>query len=85
MVDHPKQEWNSHVHKDRAENDWGGYAIVRGVNPIAKGYRKGDILAFAKEDSDTGAVQQIVVATIDGKTLVPGVWYGADLERRTVN
>ena len=40
---------------------------------------------FAKEDGTTGGIQQIVVATIDGKTLLPNVWYGANLERRTVN
>lgn len=84
MVDHPKREWNSHVQKNRGESTWNGYVIVRGVDPIAKGGQKGDILAFAKEDPDTGGVQQIVVAAIDGKTLLPGVWYGADLERRTV-
>lgn len=30
------------------------------------------------------AIQQIVVATIDGKKLRPNEWYGADLEKRTV-
>lgn len=43
------------------------------------------MLAFAKEDATTGLIQQIVVATIDGKTLLPGIWYGADLEKRMVN
>lgn len=41
-------------------------------------------LAFAKEDPVTGCIQQIVVATIDGKKLRPNEWYGADLEKRTV-
>lgn len=84
MADHPKREWNSHVQKDRAEA-CGGYAAVHGADPIAKGCRKGDVLAFAKEEPATGCIQQIVVATIDGKTLRPNVWYGADLEKRTVN
>ena len=83
MADHPKRKWNKHVRKDRAEA-WSGYAAVRGADPIAKGRRKGDVLAFAKEDPATGSIQQIVVATIDGKTLLPNVWYGANLEKRTV-
>ena len=84
MADHPKRKWNKHVRKDRAEAR-GGYAVVRGADPIAKGCRKGDVLAFAKEDPATGSIQQIVVATIDGKTLLPDVWYGANLEKRTVS
>ena len=84
MADHPKREWNSHVRKDQAEA-CDGYAAVRGADPIAKGCRKGDVLAFAKEDPATGSIQQIVVATIDGKTLLPDVWYGANLEKRTVS
>ena len=84
MADHPKREWNSHVRKDQAEA-CDGYAAVRGADPIAKGRRKGDVLAFAKEDPATGCIQQIVVATIDGKTLLPNVWYGVDLEKRMVS
>ena len=84
MADHPKRKWNKHGRKDRAEAR-GGYAVVRGADPIAKGCRKGDVLAFAKEDPATGSIQQIVVATIDGKTLLPDVWYGANLEKRTVS
>lgn len=84
MADHPKRKWNKHVRKDRAEAR-GGYAVVRGADPIAKGCRKGDVLAFAKEDPATGGIQQIVVATIDGKTLLPDVWYGANLEKRMVS
>ncbi len=70
--------------RTRAEA-WSGYAAVRGADPIAKGRRKGDVLAFAKEDPATGCIQQIVVATIDGKTLLPDVWYGANLEKRMVS
>ena len=84
MADHPKRKRNKHIRKDRAEA-WGGYAVVRGADPIAKGCRKGDVLAFAKEDPATGSIQQIVVATIDGKTLLPNVWYGVDLEKRMVS
>ena len=84
MADHPKRKRNSHVQKDKAVA-WSGYAAVRGADPIAKGGQKGDVLAFAKEHATTGLIQQIVGATIDGKTLLPGIWYGADLEKRMVN
>lgn len=84
MADHPKREWNKHVQKDKAVA-WSSYAVVRGTDPIAMGKKKGDILAFAKEDATTGLIQQIVVAIIDGKTFLPGNWYGADLEKRMVD
>ena len=84
MADHPKRKWNSNIKADKAEA-WNGYAAVRGADPIAKGTRNGDVLAFAKEDGTTGGIQQIVVAEIDGKTLQPGIWYGVELEKRMVN
>ena len=84
MADHPKRKWNSNIKVDKAEA-WNGYAAVRGADPIAKGTRNGDVLAFAKEDGTTGGIQQIVVAEIDGKTLQPGIWYGVELEKRMVN
>ena len=46
MADHPKRKWNSHVKKDKAMACC-GYAVVRGVDPVAQGSRKGDVLAFA--------------------------------------
>ena len=81
MADHPKRKWNSHVKKDKAVACC-GYAVVRGVDPVAQGSRKGDVLAFAKEDPVTGCIQKIVVATIDGKKLRPNEWYGADVEKK---
>ena len=54
MVDHPKLPINSHVERDFAHAR-NGYAIVRGLDPTAKG-EIGDILALAKE-------------SIDGKTI----------------
>ena len=76
--------FRSNIKADKAEA-WNGYAAVRGADPIAKGTRNGDVLAFAKEDGTTGGIQQIVVAEIDGKTLQPGIWYGVELEKRMVN
>ena len=81
MVDHPKRKWNCKVQKDKAEASWNGYAVVRGRDPIAKG-KNGDVLAFAKEDPDTGVIQQVTVTKVDGKAVLPNVWYDADLEKK---
>lgn len=80
MVDHPKREWSSHVIKDKGSAQYRYYAVVRGIDPIASG-PKGSILAFAKEDAD-GNISQIALAKVDGKKLLPNVWYGVDLVER---
>ena len=82
MADHPLREWNIHVRKDRAEAYW-GYAIVRGIDPAARG-KTGDMLAFAKEDPVSGRIVQIALAQIDGKKVRPDTWYGTDLTERQV-
>ena len=81
MVDHPLAKCASHVEKNcaKARN---GYAVVRGFDPIAQG-DLGDILAFAKEDPVTQKVIQIALSQVDGKKVLPCVWYGADLIERT--
>ena len=83
MVDHPRRVWSSHVAANRAMANC-GYAVVRGKDPVATG-RLGDILAFAKEAPDSEAIVQVAVGRVDGITLMPDVWYGVDLTRRTVN
>lgn len=80
MVDHPFREWNDHVKKDHA-NASAGYAVVRGVDPIACG-KKGDILAFAKECPETGKIMQIALCRVDGKKIKAHTWYGIDLQKR---
>lgn len=82
MADHPARRWSSHVEKERSEASR-GYAVVRGVDPIARG-KKGDILAFAREDPATGKIVQIALTVIDGKKVKPKVWYGPDLQERKV-
>ncbi len=82
MVNHPRRKWSSHVSADRAKASC-GYAVVRGKDPIAAG-SKGDILAFAKEDPDTEAITEIAVVSVNGVTILPDVWYGVDLKKRTV-
>lgn len=82
MADHPLREWSSHVTKDRAEAQY-GYAVVRGIDPVAKG-EAGDILALAREDAETGEVKQVALASVDGVNIVPGIWYDVNLKERQV-
>ncbi len=82
MVDHPARKWSSSVRKDQAEG-FCGYAVVRGIDPIAKG-KTGDILAFAKEDPSKGQISKVALAQVDGKDILPDIWYGIDLKERTV-
>ena len=82
MVDHPHRKWSSHVTADRVLAN-GGYAVVRGPDPLACG-SIGDYLAFAKEDPASGKIEQIAFAQVDGKVLLPGVWYDVNFEKRTV-
>lgn len=58
-----------------------GYAVVRGIDPVAKG-DLGDILAFAKESVDSKKIIQVALAQVDGKKVMPNTWYGVDLKRR---
>jgi len=80
MVDHPNRAWNGYVHRNFAEAN-GGFAVVRGIDPVAKGHL-GDILAFAKESVDGKRIIQVALAQVDGKKVMPDTWYGVDLERR---
>ena len=82
MVDRPRRGWSSHVTKDHAEAR-GGYAVVRGIDPVARG-GLGDILAFAKEDLTGSTISQVALARVDGAKLLPDVWYGVDLSERQV-
>ena len=66
--------------RDKAEAS-AGYAVVRGIAPVASG-KKGDILAFAKEDPVNGHIIQIALAQVDGKKVLPDTWYGTDLTER---
>ena len=80
MVDHPLREWNRRVMKDKGVA-CNGAAVVRGIDPIAKG-EMGDILAFAKESSDKTKIIQVALAKVDGKTILPSTWYGVELMER---
>ncbi|RAQ22132.1 hypothetical protein DPQ25_13670 [Hydrogeniiclostridium mannosilyticum] len=82
MVDHPHREWNSHVDADRATAH-NGFAVVRGFDPLACGDH-GDYLALAKENPENGTIEQIALAQVDGKAILPGIWYDINFEKRTV-
>jgi hypothetical protein len=82
MVDHPFRKWSSHVRKDRAKAT-NGYAVVRGIDPLACG-ELGDILALAKENPASDSILQVALARVDGRKILPGVWYGSDLTERQV-
>ena len=80
MADHPKRS-GTNMYGRTELKAWSGYAAVRGADPIAKGPPEGRCVGLCQGDPATGCIQQIVVATIDGKTLLPDVWYGANLEK----
>lgn len=82
MADHPTREWNRHVQCDRGEAG-DGFAIVRGEDPIACG-KKGDLLAYAKEDTAAGKITQVALLTVDGKKVLPHRWYDIDAVERKV-
>lgn len=80
MANRPLRAWSCHVRRGRGEA-CNGYAVVRGPDPIARG-GMGDILAFAKENSGGKHIERIALARIDGKKLLPDVWYNIDLQER---
>ena len=77
MVDHPTLQ---HTASERATAR-NGYAVVCGIDPVAKG-KVGDILAFAAEDPYSGKIVQIAAACVDDKKYHTDVWYGVDLKER---
>lgn len=82
MAHRPKRGWSTHVTKDRAKAT-GGYAVVRGLDPVARG-SMGDILAFAQEDLAGTKISHVTLAHVDGIKVLPDVWYGVDLSKRQV-
>lgn len=82
MVDHPKLPLSSVVNRERAVAH-SGFAAARGIDPCARG-EIGDILALAKENPYGTEIEEICLARVDGKTVLPNTWYGVDLKERTV-
>lgn len=83
MVDHPKRKWNSKVQENQAITH-NGYAVVRGLDPIACGTQIGDILAFAKELPSGSKIEQIALVLVDGVNVKPGIWYDINLQKRSM-
>ncbi len=81
MVDHPNRESSSQVSEDKA-TACNGYAIVRGLDPVAKGTKVGDILAFAKQSLDGRSIERVAMRKVDGKKVLPDVWYDMELKER---
>ena len=79
MVDHPTMPWNRYVSRDTGTADK-GFAIVRGVDPVAMG-KRGDYLALAKESPDGSRVVDILVMLVDGKEIAEDTYYNAACRR----
>lgn len=82
IADHPKRKWNVRVCSETGKA-YCGFAVVRGLDPRACG-EKGDVLAFAKEDPDSGRITQIALTQVDGKKVKSGKWYDIDFTEREV-
>lgn len=76
---HPYRKDNRRVKKGIGEAA-GGFVIVRGKNPTAKG-KVGDILAFAKEELDRRDICELGIYEVDGKEILPDIWYDIDGRR----
>lgn len=80
MVDHPTRDISHYVVRDQGTAN-NGYAIVRGIDPIARG-EIGNVLALAKEDPATGKIVQIGLTMVDGKKLRANRWYNIDFKEQ---
>ncbi len=83
MVDHPKREASNRVSNEQGTAG-NGYAVVRGLDPIAKGEKIGDILAFAKNSAKDSKIEKIAVVKVDGKNVLPNIWYDIELSERSI-
>lgn len=70
---HPYRKDNNRVRKGIGKAE-GGFVIVRGKNPVAKGQR-GDILAFAKEEAGRRDISELGMYEVDGEKILPDTWY----------
>ncbi len=80
MCDHPTRKNSRHVQSDKgiAQN---GYAVVRGLDPLACG-QIGDYLALAKESPAKDQIEEITLVCVDGKQILPDTWYDIELKER---
>lgn len=73
MVKYPRRVLSQYCDRGTAVAK-SGYAIVRGVKPVAKGSKVGDLLAIA-QDGPHMTVARVALLHVDGKKLVPNTWY----------
>ena len=78
MYDHPLMPWNHHVRRDIGEAS-DGFAIVRGLDPRAKG-KDGDVLALAMESATGDKIKQIALVVVDGEKVRADTWYNIDFQ-----
>ena len=73
LMQHPKRKPNGRIRWECGEAH-GGFALVRGKNPRARG-SLGDVLGFAREDARGRTIEEAGVFCVDGKQILPGIWY----------
>ena len=76
LYDHPQRKVNSRIQCEVGEAR-GGFAVVRGKNPRAKG-ELGDILGMAKEKQYSREIDEMGVYVVDGIHIQPGVLYNVN-------
>lgn len=64
-----------HLIKENKGSADNGFCIVKGVNPLCRALKIGDVLGFLKFE-ETGT--QIKVFVADGEKIKPNVWYTID-------
>lgn len=79
LADHPRRKCNHRVRMDSGIAA-DGFVIVKGVSPRARG-PMGSILALAQENPETGIIEEISLARVDGMKILPDVWYDITLQR----
>lgn len=73
VVLHPYRA-NAHRIQKNQGTASGGFTVVRGKNPLAKG-KMGDVLGLLKEERDSIEIAGAGLYVVDGKTILPDVWY----------
>lgn len=73
ICDHPFRKDNCHVCSEKGVAA-GGFAIVRGKNPIVKG-KLGDVLGVLLEEAECKKICEMGLFIVDGKEILPDTWY----------
>lgn len=81
MAEHPHRRWSVQVNKDKAAAA-SGYAVVRGLDPLACG-KVGDYLVLVRE-KPSDVICETALVEVDGKKIKADTWYGVDLSPRQV-